>query len=74
MANEAPLAVDAPHRSNEIPANVTFHRDVMAVLSKGGCNAGTCHGNINGKGGFLLSLRGQDPTFDYRQKLAGGLS
>lgn len=67
MANEAPLAVDAPHRSNEIPANVTFHRDVMAVLSKGGCNAGTCHGNINGKGGFLLSLRGQDPTFDYRQ-------
>jgi hypothetical protein len=39
----------------------------MSVLSKAGCNAGTCHGNINGKGGFLLSLRGQDPDFDFQQ-------
>lgn len=46
---------------------VTFERDVMSVLSKAGCNAGTCHGNINGKGGFFLSLRGQDPEFDYKQ-------
>ena len=28
----------------------TFERDVMAVLSKAGCNMGTCHGNLNGKG------------------------
>lgn len=48
-------------------APVTFERDVMAVLSKAGCNAGTCHGNLNGKGGFYLSLRGQDPIFDYQQ-------
>ncbi len=47
--------------------SVTFERDVMATLSKGGCNAGTCHGNVNGKGGFFLSLRGQDPEFDYVQ-------
>jgi len=46
---------------------VTFERDVMAVLSKSGCNAGTCHGNVNGKGGLFLSLRGQDPSFDFRQ-------
>jgi hypothetical protein len=44
----------------------TFDVDVMAVLSKAGCNAGTCHGNLNGKGGFRLSLRGQDPLDDYR--------
>lgn len=37
----------------------------MSVLSKAGCNSGACHGNLNGKGGFRLSLRGQDPTFDY---------
>jgi hypothetical protein len=37
----------------------------MAVLSKSGCNAGTCHGNQNGKGGFKLSLRGQEPAADY---------
>jgi hypothetical protein len=42
-----------------------FAIDVMSVLSKAGCNAGTCHGNLNGKGGFKLSLRGQDAQFDY---------
>lgn len=42
-----------------------FSVDVMSVLSKSGCNAGTCHGNLNGKGGFKLSLRGQDAEFDF---------
>jgi hypothetical protein len=56
----------APNEAADL-APVTFNRDVMAVLSKAGCNAGTCHGNINGKGGFRLSLRGQDPEFDFRQ-------
>ncbi|MDX1964036.1 MAG: DUF1549 and DUF1553 domain-containing protein [Pirellulales bacterium] len=37
----------------------------MAVLSKAGCNMGACHGNQNGKGGFKLSLRGQDAAFDF---------
>jgi len=44
---------------------VSFRQDVMAVLSKAGCNLGTCHGNARGKGGFQLSLRGQDPDLDY---------
>ncbi len=44
---------------------VEFSIDVMSVLSKSGCNAGTCHGNLNGKGGFKLSLRGQDPQHDF---------
>ena len=46
-------------------AAVDFRTDVMAVLSKAGCNAGTCHGNAMGKGGFKLSLRGQDPDLDW---------
>ena len=37
----------------------------MAVLSKAGCNLGTCHGNARGKGGFQISLRGQDPVGDF---------
>ena len=37
----------------------------MAVLSKAGCNLGACHGNANGKGGFKLSLRGEDPSWDH---------
>lgn len=44
---------------------VSFSRDVMSVLSKSGCNMGACHGNQNGKGGFKLSLRGEDPEFDF---------
>lgn len=54
-------------------AEVTFDRDVMAVMAKVGCNMGTCHGNLNGKGGFKLSLRGADPKFDYAS-LTRGLS
>lgn len=46
-------------------AELSFRNDVMAVLSKAGCNLGTCHGNARGKGGFQLSLRGQDPAADY---------
>ncbi len=45
---------------------VSFVRDVMPVLSKLGCNAGTCHGSAEGKNGFKLSLRGYDPLFDHR--------
>src|SRR5438045_4729466 len=41
-----------------------FNVEVMAVLSRAGCNAGACHGNLNGKGGFKLSLRGEDPAAD----------
>lgn len=57
-----PLRGEMPNSTS-----VTFETDVMSVLSKASCNAGTCHGNVNGKGGFFLSLRGQDPQFDYRQ-------
>ncbi len=45
---------------------VSFVRDVMPVISKVGCNAGTCHGSAEGKNGFKLSLRGYDPLFDHR--------
>ncbi|MGE0608449.1 MAG: DUF1549 and DUF1553 domain-containing protein [Pirellulales bacterium] len=45
---------------------VSFVKDVMPMLSKLGCNAGTCHGAQDGKNGFKLSLRGYDPLFDFR--------
>jgi hypothetical protein len=45
---------------------VSFRNDVMAAISKAGCNLGTCHGNATGKGGFKLSLRGQDPDLDFK--------
>jgi len=40
--------------------------DVTPVISKMGCNNGTCHGAKEGKNGFKLSLRGYDPVYDLR--------
>src|SRR5262249_7523340 len=48
------------------PLRVDFVHDVAPVLSRVGCNAGTCHGSAQGKNGFKLSLRGYDPIFDVR--------
>ncbi len=45
---------------------VDFIRDINPVMTKLGCNAGTCHGAKEGKYGFKLSLRGYDPIFDVR--------
>src|SRR5260370_40313909 len=44
---------------------VSFRNEVMAVLSRGGCNQGACHGNQNGKDGFKPSPSGADPELDY---------
>lgn len=43
-----------------------FVQDVNPILTKVGCNAGTCHGSQDGKKGFKLSLRGYDPIYDIR--------
>jgi WD40 repeat protein len=48
------------------PIRVDFAHDVAPVLSRLGCNAGTCHGAAQGKNGFKLSLRGYDALFDVR--------
>jgi hypothetical protein len=45
---------------------VSFVNEVVPVLTKAGCNAGTCHGSQYGKGGFKLSLLGYDPDLDFR--------
>lgn len=50
--------------ADDLP-DVSFRNEVMAVLSKAGCNQGTCHGNAHGKGGLKISLRGQDARADY---------
>lgn len=43
-----------------------YVRDVKPIISRMGCDAGTCHGAKDGKNGFKLSLRGYDPIFDVR--------
>jgi WD40 repeat protein len=47
-------------------ASVDFVQDVNPVITRLGCNMGTCHGAKDGKAGFKLSLRGYDPLYDVR--------
>ncbi len=64
----APVAATLPVRvagTATLP-DIDFVRDVNPVLSRMGCNQGTCHGAAKGKNGFKLSLRGYDPLFDVR--------
>lgn len=53
------LLVGAPQ------APLPFDTEIVPVLTKAGCNAGSCHGAAAGRGGFRLSLFGGDPASDY---------
>ena len=57
------LLVSRPASAAEV---VEFRRDVIAALSRAGCNSGACHGSPQGKNGFRLSLRGGDADLDYQ--------
>ncbi len=46
-------------------AAVSFQHEVLPVLTRQGCNAGTCHGSPSGKGGFALSLFAFDAKSDH---------
>ncbi|HKI19227.1 MAG TPA: DUF1549 domain-containing protein, partial [Isosphaeraceae bacterium] len=42
-----------------------FGQDIVPVLTRAGCNTGSCHGRADGQNGFHLSLFGYDPAGDY---------
>ncbi len=74
-SGQASLTIDFQANSLTVPVEVgdltqvhaiDFTRDVNPILSRLGCNAGTCHGAQKGKNGFKLSLRGYDPIEDIR--------
>jgi hypothetical protein len=52
-------------KGTQAPFTWNFRNDVIAVLTKMGCNSGACHGAAAGKNGFKLTLRGYDPQLDY---------
>jgi hypothetical protein len=57
------ISLGGVHAANPRPP-VSFRHDVEPILTRAGCNAGTCHGTPTGKDGFRLSLRGYDPALD----------
>src|SRR5690606_17470977 len=55
-----------PVRAAEQP--ISFVNDVVPVLTKAGCNAGSCHAKAGGgQNGFQLSLLGFEPDEDFEQ-------
>lgn len=44
---------------------IDFDTEIMPVLTRSGCNVGSCHGAAAGRGGFNLSLLGGDAAADY---------
>ena len=44
---------------------IDFDTQVMPILTRQGCNAGSCHGAAIGRGGLKLSLLGSDAAADH---------
>ena len=61
--------MNAPFFALLLLAAPDFDTQVMPVLTKAGCNSGSCHGAAIGRGGFRLSLLGYDPAGDYDRLL-----
>ena len=53
----------------EIPVvdKPTFRRDVLPILGKAGCSAGSCHAKAEGQNGFGLSVFSYDPFSDFKE-------
>lgn len=54
------IASESPSRP------IRFATDIMPLLTRMGCNGGGCHGKASGQNGFMLSLLGFEPEFDYQ--------
>ncbi len=77
------LQIEYNHKSTIVPINVEklgkpapidFASEVIAILTRQGCNSGSCHGSPQGKGGFNLSLFGYDPSIDEESLTRDGLN
>lgn len=73
QSGEAAIKISWREQSASIPirigrieeaAPISFHRDVLPMLTKSGCNSGGCHGKAEGQNGFRLSVFGSDAEAD----------
>ena len=48
-------------------ASISFENDVLPILTRAGCMAGSCHAKSEGQNGFALSIFSYDPDADYRE-------
>jgi hypothetical protein len=69
----APVRAVVPLPGGAVIQSVDFERHLVGLFGRMGCNAGSCHGSFQGKGGFRLSLFGYDPDKDYAALTRDGL-
>ena len=46
---------------------ISFRNDVLPILTRHGCSAGSCHAKAEGQNGFALTIFAYDPAADYRE-------
>ncbi|MBP85515.1 MAG: hypothetical protein CMJ64_02175 [Planctomycetaceae bacterium] len=56
------------------PDPIRFKHETLAILTKQGCNSGSCHGSPQGKGGFSLSLFAYAPHLDEEALVRDGFN
>jgi hypothetical protein len=69
-SEEARVPVEV--RGMRTPPAVSFATQIIPILAKGGCSAGSCHGKAEGKNGFKLSVFGFDPAADHQALVMEG--
>ncbi len=59
------IPVKVSRSAEKLP--ISFEKDIVPIMTRSGCNTGSCHGAARGKDGFMISLFGYDPVGDYKR-------
>ena len=59
-------------RQLDNPVPISFHREIIPILTKAGCNSGGCHGKAEGQNGLKLSIFGYDARADFEALVLEG--
>lgn len=60
----APLTEASPP---PLAPTLSYTRDILPILTKAGCNLGSCHAKSSGQAGFRLSIFAFDPKGDHAE-------
>ena len=63
--SEVRIPVKVSRSDEKLP--ISFEKDIVPIMTRSGCNTGSCHGAARGKDGFMISLFGYDPPGDYQR-------
>lgn len=62
-SGEVRIPVKVTRSAETLP--ISFEKDIVPIMTRSGCNTGSCHGAASGKDGLMISLFGYDPAGDY---------